>query len=387
LAEIPGVQAKVLTLRDAFTEADMPEWHPIMVRAFPTIGPPQFGFSPKLARALLETDADVAHVHGLWMYPSVCALKWQCWTRRPGIISPRGMLDAWALNNSWWKKRVAGWLFENRHLRQAACLHAVCDAEAQAIRAYGLKNPIAIIPNGVDLPDVRTANAERQMSNWQPVIEGGRKILLYLGRLHPKKGLVNLLRAWARVSPERGVRHGEWALAIAGWDQGGHEVELKQIATELAIRWADIRAIRSEVGNQKSEIESASVLFLGPQFGPDKDVCFRACDAFVLPSFSEGLPVAVLEAWAYGKPVLMTPQCNLPEGFATGAAVRIEPNPESIARGLEELFRTPGPALRALGANGRSLVASRFAWSQIARDMKSVYEWVLGGGPRPNCAV
>src|SRR5208282_4574684 len=108
-----------------------------------------------------------------------------------------------------------------------------------------------------------------------------------------------------------------------------------------------------------------------------KAACYANCDAFILPSFSEGLPMVVLEAWAYGKPVLMTPECNLPEGFAANAAIRIEPGVEGIARGLQELFRTPHSALRVLGDNGRNLVAGRFAWPKIAVEMKSVYEWVL----------
>lgn len=97
--------------------------------------------------------------------------------------------------------------------------------------------------------------------------------------------------------------------------------------------------------------------------------------------------MAVLEAWAYAKPVLMTPECNLPEGFTANAAIQIEANPDSIARGLEDLFRVPSSALRVLGDNGRSLVATRFTWPKIAQDMKSVYDWVLGGGQKPVCVL
>jgi len=124
---------------------------------------------------------------------------------------------------------------------------------------------------------------------------------------------------------------------------------------------------------------------LGPCFGPEKDALLRRADAFILPSLSEGLPMAVLEAWAYAKPVLMTPECNLPEGFAAGAAIRIDPNAGAIARGLRDLFSAPGSALRAMGWAGRALVEERFTWPKIAQDMKAVYGWVLGQGPRPGC--
>jgi poly(glycerol-phosphate) alpha-glucosyltransferase len=211
----------------------------------------------------------------------------------------------------------------------------------------------------------------------------GRKVLLYLGRIHPKKGLVNLLKAWKQTLNSQ-LSTNNWLLAIAGWDQGGHETELKQLATELGITWHDLREHRTSNIEHPTSNE-ASLLFLGPQFGDDKSACYRDCDAFILPSFSEGVPMVVLEAWAYGKPVLMTPECNLPEGFAANAAWRIEPSVESIAQGLQELFRTPHSALRTLGDNGRALVASRFTWPKIAADMRSVYEWVLGSGPKPEC--
>lgn len=139
------------------------------------------------------------------------------------------------------------------------------------------------------------------------------------------------------------------------------------------------------------------MFFLGPQFGAEKDACYRNCDAFILPSVSEGLPMAVLEAWAYGKPVLMTSQCNLPEGFAADAAIRIEQvgretpcapgSAFTIEAGLSELIRLPPSALRTIGDNGRSLVASRFAWPKIARDMKSVYDWLIGVGTAPPCVI
>lgn len=398
LGILPGVQVSVVSLHDAFTEADLPAWQPLRPSAFSSLGPHSFGYSPGLRAAVLNSNADIVHIHGLWQYPSVVSLQWHRRTGRPYLISPHGMLDPWALNNSKWKKRLARWLFEDAHLRRAACIHALCESEARSIRALGFENPIAIIPNGVDLAEMR--NAERGMRNapWAHAIEPGRKVLLYLGRLHPKKGLVNLLHAWARANAECGMRNAEWVLAIAGWDQAGHEAQLKRLCEVLQIRWDDLR--RQETSNseqrtsniqhptpniQHRTTDGASVFFLGPQFGAEKDACYRNCDAFILPSFSEGLPMAVLEAWAYGKPVLMTPQCNLPEGFAAGAALPVEANPDSVARGLEELFRLPESALYTMGENGRALVEARFSWPKIAHEMKVVYEWVLGRMVLPSC--
>ena len=341
----------VFGISDARSAVDSLEWRPLSIQTFH----PQFlawGYSNQLVPALLAADLDILSVHGLWKYCSVASRRWHRRTGRVYIVHPEGMLESWALRNARWKKRVAALLYENEHLRRAACLRALSEAEAQSIRACGLGNPICVIPNGVDLPDISERPTAK--SQWE-----GQKILLYLGRLHRKKNLANLIRAWNEMSNSQNWSSDRWVLAIAGWDQGSYEKELKRIAAV------------------------PSVAFLGPLFGEDKDAAYRVCDAFILPSLSEGLPMTVLEAWAYAKPVLMTPECNLPEGFSAEAALRIGPSPEEIAIGLKELTEMSEDDRSEMGACGRDLVAKRFSWPRIGEQMRSVYEWVLGGGQMP----
>jgi poly(glycerol-phosphate) alpha-glucosyltransferase len=360
-----GVTFSAFSLADEFSARDANDWLPVVPEIFPPNWPGVLGRSAQLRSRLLSEPADLLYRAGLWKWPSHYALEWCRLHKKPEIIAPHGMLDPWAVKNSAWKKRLALMLYEREHLDRAACIRVLCEAEAEAVRAFGLKNPICIIPNGIDVPDVSSQKSvvSSQTPDLWP-LASGRKVLLYLGRIHPKKGLVNLLKAWKQTLNSQPSTN-DWLLAIAGWDQGGHEKELRMLTAECGIQ--------------------NSVMFLGPKFGEDKAACYRKCDAFILPSFSEGLPMVVLEAWAYGKPVLMTPECNLPEGFAAGAALRMEPSAEGIARGLQELFRTPHSALRTLGDNGRALVAGKFTWPKVAADMKSVYDWTLGGGPRPEC--
>ena len=208
---------------------------------------------------------------------------------------------------------------------------------------------------------------------------------------------------------------------VAGWDQGGHEAELKRLCREIGVSEASVSVeeflsdssqehpgpqgklatvidapLQATSGRAEavtpyrssdllSSVSKSSVLFVGPAFGDQKDALLRRADAFILPSFSEGLPMSVLEAWSYRLPVLMTDHCNLPEGFAAEAAIRIGTDVESIAEGLNQLLQSTIPDLQSIGRNGRSLVESQFTWPQVAAQMKEVYEWVLGGGAVPDC--
>ena len=352
-----GIAITTFSLMDDFSAQDAGAWSPIVPECFPPNWPEALGRSPQLRTRLLAEPADLLYRAGLWKWTSHNSREWCRQHKKAEIIAPHGMLDPWAVKNSGLKKRLALMLYERQHLKNATCIRALCESEADSIRAFGLKNPICIIPNGIDVPEIRKPEIDIRNQ------KSRKRTLLYLGRIHPKKGLVNLLRAW-KQSLDSQPAISDWLLAIAGWDQGGHEAELKTLCSELKVE--------------------SSVQFLGPNFGEDKASLYRNCDAFILPSVSEGLPMVILEAWAYGKPVLMTPECNLPEGFVANAAIRIETNIESIARGLDDLFRSPASVLRTLGDNGR-LVAARFIWSKIADDMKQVYDWVLGGGMRPNC--
>jgi glycosyltransferase involved in cell wall biosynthesis len=367
----------VLGVEDEFTKMDIMEWVPLRPTVFSPVFARSFGYAPGYARYLAEVCPDIAHVHGLWMYPSFAGYRWHRRTKRPLIYTAHGMLAPWALRNSAWKKRLVRALWEDAAHRSATCLHVNSEAEHRTLRRHGLRNPICIIPNGIDLPEESQESGVRGQESALASVAEGKKVLLYLGRLHPKKNLVTLLKAWVAVQKARvrSQKSDEWLLAIAGWDQGGHEEKLQRLATQLGIAWCNKTEHRTS--------NRTSLVFLGPQFGTDRDACYRACDAFVLPSLSEGLPMTVLEAWAYAKPVLMTPECNLPEGFAAEAAQRIGTTANEIATGLRQLDEMTEGERIEMGIRGRTLVAAKFSWPRIGQRMQAVYEWVLGGGTPP----
>jgi len=359
-----GCEVFVLAPEDADTEHDLSAWGATAVRALPVCGPASFGFTPDLLGTMENFKPDILHVNGMWKYEAVAAFRWKRRSGSPYIVSPHGMLDGWALRNSAWKKRITSFLYQRRFISNADCIHALNLSEVQSIRALNLNNPVAVIPNGVDLPK---AASGMPAPDWVSAVPEGSKVLLFLGRLHPKKGLIPLLNAWARVRKGSVPSGEDWHLVVAGWEEGGHQSMLEALAEDLRV--------------------SGSVLFVGPQFEGEKAASLSRADAFVLPSFSEGLPMAILEAWAHKLPVMMTPQCNLPEGFETGAALAIEPAVSSIEEGLKVLFSMKPSDLAEMGIRGCQLVESRFTWTRIASEMHAVYQWLLGQADKPDCVI
>jgi len=239
-----------------------------------------------------------------------------------------------------------------------------------------LRQRIEVIPNGVDLPEKLTTEDTESTEE--------KKRLLFLGRIHPKKGLVGALRAWAEIQNPKSKIHNskQWQFVIAGWDQGGHEQELKALCADLGLQIAECGVaedlkLNSYKLKTSAPLPDGDVVFFGPAFGKVKEALLRSVEAFILPSFSEGLPMSVLEAWAYGLPVVMTPECNLPEGFVSGAALEIR-NSAGDFEGMRTLIEMTDQERAAMGMRGRCLVEEKFTWPKVAAQMRQLYEEVLG---------
>ncbi len=369
----------VFGVNDEHTLEDITKWGDSKPAVFPSLGLPLFAYSPKLIKAVACGDQDLVHTHGIWTSHPLATLAWHKKTRGPYLVSPRGMLENWVLRRSVVKKQVANFLYGREHLNMAACIHALCDAEAASIRKYGLKNPIATIPNAVTLPNLSVDVTIPESPQFQALHKQGLSILLFLSRITKKKGLQNLLQAWHKLGDD----NKNWVLAIAGWDEHGHEWELRRLVHELGLPLSDYS---STITDSSPVSMNGGVVFLGPQFGQSKNACFAHADAFVLPSFSEGMPMAVLEAWAFGKPVLITEQCNLPEGYNCGAALRIELDTKQLASSLLDLFAMSQHDRQCMGLRGRKLVEENFSWDVVGKRMYETYRWILGGGVKPGFA-
>lgn len=318
-------------------------------------GPKGFGWIPSLAVTLADWKPDVIHVHGIWTGHFQAAARFAGKNDIPLVVSPHGMVEPWALEQSRFKKALLRRLFLDKQLNDSSCIHALNKEEAKSVRSLNLTGDCAVIPNGVAVPE---------LSPQQGGIVGDElKTILFLGRLHPKKGILQLLEAWS----EAGAHLKNWQLVIAGWDDGGHEVEIRTAIEELNL--------------------SDKVSLPGKVFGVEKERLFRQVDAFILPSFSEGLPMTILEAWSYQLPVLMTEECHLQEGFDASAAIKIEPTVESILKGLREFVLLSNDERLEIGRKGRELVENRFTWDFVAGQMNQVYRWVSGQSGQPDCVI
>jgi glycosyltransferase involved in cell wall biosynthesis len=349
-----GVDVSVMTLGEG-REPDR-EW-PLDPRVVAKVGhrsgPSRLGYAADAGVVLDSlTPQDLMHLHGLWRLHYVQAARFAERRDIPLVVSVHGMLHAAALRQRGSFKRAARWIFQDALLHRARCLHATATQEADEIRRAGFDGPIAVVPWGVDVPD-------RPAHSVDPAATA-RRTALYLGRLHPSKGLEPLLRAWARVQR----RFPAWHLLLAGYDEGGYRATLETRAAELGL--AD------------------AVTFTGPSENGDRDRLFAHADLVVLPSPAENFGLVVPEALACGVPVIATKGSPWPGLAAEDCGWWIPVGDEPLKAALDDaLGRTP-ENLRAMGDRGRRLAREQFAWDRVTGAMMHLYGWVLGRGPQPD---
>lgn len=365
-------------------------------------------------RALDSVIPDIVHVHGLWT-PATHAMIVQVRRRGiPYVISTRGMLDPWALKQKRGKKILAGLLYQWRDIRKASLLHATARQEYENIRNQGFSQPVAVIPNGIDIPTMLPARLPRA---------GGLRTALFLSRLHPGKGLLDLVAAWSRVKPR------DWTMRVVGPDVCGHQAKVQAEIDRLGL--------------------SRDFMFVGEKIDADKWQEYANADLFVHPSYSENFGISIAEALAAGLPVITTKgtpwsellgssdsslvrkcgsskvepevlaaivdsgmqscqSCDL-YARAAGNLVKtshVPPNPrtsepsntrtsrcgwwidigvEPLAEALREAMSLSDEERRAMGDSGRQLVETKYTWPAIAERMTAVYHWALHGKTPPSC--
>lgn len=285
---------------------------------------------------------DLIHDHGLWL-PGNHQVAQQASQRGiPRIVSPRGMLEPWALQHKKWKKRLAWCLYQRRDLHGALGLHATAASEADQFRKLGLARPIGVVPNGVDAPPALSA----------PPADRSVRTALFLSRIHAKKGLPMLVEAWAALRPAG------WRMRVVGPDEGGHREEVQAAVKNagLSAAWSFDEALE----------------------GDAKWRAIAEADLFVLPSFSENFGIAVAEALAAGVPVVTTTGAPWQGLLDHRCGWWVAPETIPLTDALRSAFATPAAELAAMGARGREWMEKDFTWRGIGRQMAAFYQEALG---------
>jgi glycosyltransferase involved in cell wall biosynthesis len=289
-------------------------------------------------RRLLPT-LDFLHLHGVWEPLLKAAAQEAHAAGVPYCFVPSGMLDPWSLSQRRWKKKLALALGYRRALDRAAFLHALNEDEARLIEPLGLRPPCAIIPNGIFPQELEPRPMPGAFRAAHPQL-AGRRYIVFVSRLHHKKGLDLLAEAFGRIAEQLP----DVDLVVVGPDDGARG------PFESAIAGAGL---------------AGRVLLPGPLYGRDKFAALAEAACFCLPSRQEGFSVAILEALAMGIPVVITHACHFPEVERAGAGVLTSLESPDIAAGLlRVLTDTTGAA--EMGRRGRELVASRYTWPAVA---------------------
>jgi glycosyltransferase involved in cell wall biosynthesis len=332
---LQGTDITVFGGADRHFEADRGQWGNVPLHSHPLSD--VYGFHWRVFRRLLSHRPDLLHLHGIWTATSIYGRLAQL-AGIPIVVSPHGMLEAWILRRRALTKAVHGALFE-RPLVSGGHVHALCAAEYEAVRKYlpGVTSRMFILPNGTAVVAAKHAQARRSG-------------VLYLGRLHPKKQVLELAKAWVQSPLLKGT-----VLTIAGWGEAGYEAAIRRMAEA-----------------------SINVRFVGSLYGSAKEQAFESAAAFILPSLSEGLPMSVLEALQHGCLPVITDQCNLPELFADGAARRIETDLSDIGRVVADAVATSDDDEQSQFLRS---YARRYRWSEIATAMIGHYRAIIDRHP------
>jgi len=322
----------------------------VPVRLLETPRPYLWGLSWTFTKVLHELARDpevIFHVHNLWRFPLSAANWIAAHHRRPTMVSTHGALNPYSFSLKGWRKRLPWELMEKPRIHKATVIRATSVSEAQNLAQLFPASPIAIIPVGVDLATFQP-----------PQPRAGPKTALFLSRIVHYKGLMNLIEAWEIVRPR------DWSLLIAGPDLEGYRDQCEQAVRERKLQDA--------------------IKFTGPLYHELKWRAYSQADLFILPTFTENFGIVVAEALAAGVPVITTTGAPWRDLVEYRCGWWIDIGVEPLVQALREATSL-GEGLKEMGERGRKLVLEKYTWPKIAKDIISVYKWMSGKGPWPEC--
>ena len=301
------------------------------------------GYSSDMKKYILASNSNIVHTHGLWMFPNIYRTS-----NAKFVISPHGMLAENALKFSPIKKKFFYSLFQKKALADVQLFFASAESEFEDIRNFGLKAPIAIIPHGVHIPNIKKNKTYKD-----------KKTVVSIGRLHPKKGLDTLIKAWSRIEPI----FSEWDLKIVGPDECGYQTELKKLIKKLNLNRVTIEP---------------------PLYGLERDLLLSSCDLFVLASKTENFAMTVAESLAVELPVIAT-KATPWSGLQTNqCGWWIKGDEVSLFEKLKVALSLPEKQLADMGQHGKKWMQKDFSWESACTKTLEAYEWIENKGKLPD---
>lgn len=326
------------TAEGDFSGYDDIDFHPFRVLNLPFAN--QLALSFSLYKNLKKEckDATIIQTNSLWQFPNFIHEYARKGTTAKSVIVPRGTLSSYALSLSSKKKKLVLALGQRKAMRLADLFIATCHKEYEDIRAFGLTQPVAIIPNGLDLPETETVNK--------------KKSVLFLGRIHKVKGVDLLIDAWRKI--ESDGKYNDWNLVIAGPTTSEYAKSVLQKAEGLR-----------------------SISFSGEVKGDVKTKLMSEAALYVLPTHTENFGISVGEALACGTPVITTTGAPWSGLVDNDCGLWIDLSVDNLTKALVDMMSRPMEQLISMGENGRSWIKRDFAWDEIAKKTIKSYEWLL----------
>lgn len=306
-----------------------------------------YPFSNLYFKKMISIKPDIIDVQGLWNSASVFNFLYFRNNSTPYMITPRGMLEKWALNKSYFKKKFFYHLLEKNNINNAACIRATSLLEAKSIRSLGFKNQIVNIPNAI------------QVSKFNfKIKKNSKKKILFLSRLNPKKGIVELLNAW-KIIQDKNL---DWELVICGHDENGYKKKILDLSFKLKLK---------------------RIVFIEPVYGEKKNALYKSCDLFILLSHSENFGLVIAEALSFGLPVITT--INTPWKFLNkkGCGWCIELNKKIIINTMNYAMNLNNKERFEMGKKGRKWIINDYSINVMTTKLCRVYNWILNKGAKP----
>ena len=309
----------------------------------------KFPFSFLYLKKMFLFRPNLIDVQGLWSSASLFNLIYNKLRPTPYVVTPRGMLEKWALNQSYFKKLIYYHLIEKYHLKNAACLRATSDMEMNTFKKLGFKNKIINIPNSIKIPKIKLKIKFKNKK---------KKRILFLNRIHKKKGISELLNAWKHIHN----KYLDWELVICGFDENGYRDKMIKLSNDLKLN---------------------RVVWKNFVIGKDKDKLFRSSDLFILLSHSENFGLSIAEALSFGLPVITTTNTPWKDLKKYNCGWCIDLKMKKIIKTMENAICLNPKKKISMGKRGRAWVIRDFSDQSIAPKLQSAYNWILNKGPKP----